>query len=467
MANLIDLAKGYLTSAAVGRLSSVLGEDQSNTQKALDGSLPAVLGGLIQRSNDTNGTDSLLDLIRSNAGTVPTTGTAASTSGNWLENIGDLFDGNPNNNNNLMSMGTGLLSSIFGNNTSGIANAISSYGGVKSSSASSILGLAASVLMSVLSRRVQSDGLNGAGLSSLLNDQKDHVRSAMPSGLGSLLAGLPGMGLLSGWFGKDRDERRMASSEYVAPAAAAATSRVVREEEPVRPVGVAHDEKERSSGLARLLPWLGLLLLALLGWYLLRSCDKKPDTTGVVADTVATSMGDIENAVDAKIDTLGEDIAAATARLGAMSRVDLPDGIAIDYPERGMETNLLAFIKDQNRAIDKDTWFNFDRILYKFGTTQLVPGSEDQIQDMAAILKAYPNVDLKLGGYTDSIGGEDGNMKLSQQRANVVKAELVKLGIAANRLSAEGYGEQHPVADNATPEGRAQNRRIAVRVTKK
>ena len=144
MANLIDLAKGYLNNAAVGRLSSMLGEDQTNTQKALDGSLPAVLGGLIHRSNENSGTDSLLDLIRSNANAYPTAG--STTSSNWLENIGDLFDGNPNNN-NLMSLGTGLLSSIFGNNTSGIANAVSSYSGVKSSSASSLLGLAASCLL--------------------------------------------------------------------------------------------------------------------------------------------------------------------------------------------------------------------------------------------------------------------------------------------------------------------------------
>jgi OmpA-OmpF porin, OOP family len=76
-------------------------------------------------------------------------------------------------------------------------------------------------------------------------------------------------------------------------------------------------------------------------------------------------------------------------------------------------------------------------------------------------------MEIKLGGYTDNTGDSVNNVKLSQQRAEAAKAELVSRGIDAKRLSAEGYGPMHPVADNATEEGRARNRRIDVRVTKK
>ena len=86
---------------------------------------------------------------------------------------------------------------------------------------------------------------------------------------------------------------------------------------------------------------------------------------------------------------------------------------------------------------------------------------------MGAILKAFPNVHIKLGGYTDNTGDKTANMKLSQDRANTVMGELVKLGVAPARLGAEGYGDQFPVGDNATEEGRQQNRRIAMRVAKK
>jgi outer membrane protein OmpA-like peptidoglycan-associated protein len=86
---------------------------------------------------------------------------------------------------------------------------------------------------------------------------------------------------------------------------------------------------------------------------------------------------------------------------------------------------------------------------------------------MVEILKAYPTVHLKIGGYTDNVGDPAANFKLSDERAKSVRNEMIKMGVEPSRLLAEGYGEQYPVASNDTEEGRAQNRRIAVRVTKK
>jgi outer membrane protein OmpA-like peptidoglycan-associated protein len=86
---------------------------------------------------------------------------------------------------------------------------------------------------------------------------------------------------------------------------------------------------------------------------------------------------------------------------------------------------------------------------------------------MVAILKAYPAVKVKIGGYTDNVGAPAANLRLSQERADAVKQAIVHDGVGANRIVAEGYGEQHPVADNTTEGGRAQNRRIALRVTAK
>jgi K(+)-stimulated pyrophosphate-energized sodium pump len=76
-------------------------------------------------------------------------------------------------------------------------------------------------------------------------------------------------------------------------------------------------------------------------------------------------------------------------------------------------------------------------------------------------------VKLKVGGYTDNTGNEQANMALSQKRAEAVKTALVNMGVKADRLDAEGYGPQYPVATNDTEEGRAQNRRISVRVMAK
>ena len=117
--------------------------------------------------------------------------------------------------------------------------------------------------------------------------------------------------------------------------------------------------------------------------------------------------------------------------------------------------------------IDRETWFSFDRLEFATDSPALLPGSAEQLRNIAEILKAYPNVSVKIGGYTDNIGDPTRNMKLSTDRATNTMNEIAKLGIAPSRLAAEGYGEQHPVADNSTEEGRQRNRRIAIRVTKK
>ncbi len=72
-----------------------------------------------------------------------------------------------------------------------------------------------------------------------------------------------------------------------------------------------------------------------------------------------------------------------------------------------------------------------------------------------------------IGGYTDNTGNADGNVKLSADHAKNVMMELVILGVAAKRLTAEGYGDKNPVATNETEEGRAQNRRISISVREK
>lgn len=132
----------------------------------------------------------------------------------------------------------------------------------------------------------------------------------------------------------------------------------------------------------------------------------------------------------------------------------------------GVENKLIDFIKS-GEAVSKDKWFSFDRLLFETGKSTLKPESQEQLKNVAEIMKAFPSVEIKIGGYTDNVGDPAANMKLSDDRAKNVMAELVKLGVAENRMKAEGYGEQHPVADNKTAEGRQQNRRIDIRVTKK
>ncbi|HEY8142854.1 MAG TPA: OmpA family protein [Kofleriaceae bacterium] len=91
---------------------------------------------------------------------------------------------------------------------------------------------------------------------------------------------------------------------------------------------------------------------------------------------------------------------------------------------------------------------------------QLAPGSSAVLDETVAMLAKFPTVRIEISGHTDSSGDEQKNRDLSQQRADAVRAYLVKRGVAESRLESKGYGPQFPIGNNATPEGRAQNRRV-------
>ena len=71
-----------------------------------------------------------------------------------------------------------------------------------------------------------------------------------------------------------------------------------------------------------------------------------------------------------------------------------------------------------------------------------------------------PEMKIEVGGHTDNVGSADANLKLSRERAQAVMAALAERGVAAGRLTAKGYGQTVPVADNRTEDGRAKNRRV-------
>jgi OOP family OmpA-OmpF porin len=97
---------------------------------------------------------------------------------------------------------------------------------------------------------------------------------------------------------------------------------------------------------------------------------------------------------------------------------------------------------------------------FKTNSAELNATAEAILDDVAESLRANPEVNVDISGYTDSTGSDAYNLKLSQGRADSVMRYLVSKGVAASRLTAKGYGEAKPVADNATPEGRARNRRV-------
>lgn len=154
------------------------------------------------------------------------------------------------------------------------------------------------------------------------------------------------------------------------------------------------------------------------------------------------------------------------ADLGEFTEHTLPDGNVIDIPEKGIENKLLSFIRS-DKPVDSELWFSFDRLSFEKNSAILRPDSNEQLSNIVKIMNAYPEVRLKLGGYTDNSGTAEVNNKLSGERAETVRQALTDKGVSAERLDAKGYGSLFPIAPNDTEENRAKNRRIDIQVIRK
>tara|TARA_R100000908_G_scaffold65120_1_gene51980 strand:- start:8211 stop:9116 length:906 start_codon:yes stop_codon:yes gene_type:complete len=114
------------------------------------------------------------------------------------------------------------------------------------------------------------------------------------------------------------------------------------------------------------------------------------------------------------------------------------------------------------RPTDRGLVLTLGDVLFDFGQATLKTGSMQSTDQLAKFLKEYPERNILIEGFTDSIGSEAFNQSLSAQRAENVKNALMSKGIQSDRIRTFGYGTQHPVASNATEEGRRQNRRVEV-----
>lgn len=402
--DLLGLVKEQFTSSIVSKISSFLGESTENTNAALGSALPAILGGVMQKASTVQGASDLLSTIRTGG-----------YDGGVLDNLGGLL-GDVKSTSTLASLGSSFLGSLFGDKLGDLTGLISNVSGIKIGSASSLLGLVAPILMNVLGKKVTTQGLSTSGLANLLMSQKDVVKAALPAGIGSIL----NVGALGDFLGN-----------------------------PKVAVTNAFEAKEDNKKPNSWLPWLllgGLLLGALYYW---KSCRNNEEST--VAQTTTESVATVDS--------------AATQVISSLKKT-LSTGVELNFGEKSIENELISFIEDKSKPVDKTTWFNFRDLRFETGSAVIDSTSMQEVRNIAEILKAYP-IDLKIGGYTDNVGKEATNQKLSADRATSVVNALVAMGIDAKRLDPEGYGSQFPVASNDTEEGKAQNRRIAVRVTKK
>ena len=152
-------------------------------------------------------------------------------------------------------------------------------------------------------------------------------------------------------------------------------------------------------------------------------------------------------------------VGTAGTLAGTFART-LPGNVNITIPAAGSAEDRLSLYLASAAAGATNVTFNFDRIAFDSDSAVLTPESNEQLDNIATILRAYPRAHVTITGHTDNVGSEAANLALSRERANAVAARLTAIGVSSDRVQAVGYGGQKPVADNSTEAGRGQNRRV-------
>lgn len=323
--------------------------------------------------------------------------------------LGSLFPG-----------GWDRIQRMFAGNAGVVVSQLANSSGLKPGSVQGLLGMLMPLSLAVLGRHAQDANLVPQTLPAFMANQKESITAALPAGLSS------GRGV---------------------------TGQKVPE-----PVRLETPPPVSSPGPAKrgAVSWLPLVLLLGLGaiaivWYWDNRGKKTMVQSKMKEETPATAP------------------AQAPPSVRQYTQVRLVNGTLINAYKGGVEDGLVACLDNAACVAGKDKWFDFDNINFETGSAQLTAESKAQVQNLVAILNAYPKAKVKIGGYTDKVGADAANLKLSQQRADAVLVAIRGAGAnSAQLLGAEGYGSQFARAAATAPdEERSKDRRIAVQLAEK
>lgn len=182
---------------------------------------------------------------------------------------------------------------------------------------------------------------------------------------------------------------------------------------------------------------------------------------GLAASGCATKnfVRDQVAVVDGRVANVDQRVSSVDTRVGDVdAHVTRVEGTAGEALERAKAAGKLAEGKFLYEVVLSD-----DSVKFPLNASQLSPEAEQRLSELAQRLKGEnKNVYLEIQGHTDATGAPAYNERLGEERAEAVRRYLNKQQIALNRMATVSYGEDEPVADNKTREGRAQNRRVAI-----
>ena len=419
---ILELAKSYLGDNFAQNASTHLNESQEGIQKSLGAIVPTIFAAISQRSDDNSFMSSVFSLAKN----IFTNGS--------MNNLANVFGSNQSA---FATQAGTFVSNLFGNSFHSIIEKISSFAGISSGSVRDLFEASSVATLGSVGRNAVENGATVDSIVDYFQKGKDDFLSAVPASLGI------------GWLLTNINSSVTGSPDAHYP-----------KDENVNEMYKDHEREEKKSGSKFLLPLLLAIIGGVLLLFLIRTCNKADDThTTSEEDSVMLTGTDT---------TLTRTDTAVLARETLV--VTLPSGATLNAYKGGIEEQIVTFLKSSEYDVAtndqlKERWFNFDNINFEFGTANLTSDSKVQLDNLMAILKEFSQAKIKVGAYTDKVGEEAANLKLSQSRADAVKNALA--GVGTQVVGAEGYGEQFAtVPETASDKEREADRKTAIRFEK-
>lgn len=404
MAKIYENIGSLIKTARLSSAAATLGETEQKVSSSVDIILPALLARLLKKGNTPE--------IR---GVVEEAGKLK-----MFKDYDRIWDGNGIFGDK--NMGVRMENQLLGVSNPEFYSAVGTMTGIGKDKANRLTTWVAGTIAAYLGEKSASK-TSYAEILSELGSEKSELRKDIPANFANIL----GLGSVLGVSANPHDIGRK----------------------------IAPPEKKKSYWWLWLLLAIALLVI-IFSW---RSCrEKRVNTTETTAVT--------EEPAPVKT--------ADTRPLGSNEvRFTLPDGSRITAFKGGCEECVINFLNSDRfkNATENElarTWFEFDNIKYEHNSaTEFMPGSERQVSNLAAILKNYPNLKIRIGAFADATGSRAVNYQITEMRAANIKKAFEKAGVDASRVSTEGFGKTFAeVAASAPDSERARDRDIALRFTR-
>ena len=405
--DILSLIKDKLTDTVIEKVSNFLGEHPENIGSALNSAVPIVLGGIVRNASNDEDTAKVMDVLKDGGHT-----------GEILDDLPNLL-GNFDKTQLLITIGSNIFNHFTGNKSNAIVEKLSSLTGIRKTSASSLVGLAAPLVLGALGKVVAKEGLGVSGLTKLLSDQRESVFGALPPAIANQLN-----------FKSDTNAGQTSNE--------------------AKPKEIKNDTTQ-SRGFLRWIPWvlIGLLFLAGLAYFWKYRKSTKvinpvTDTVGVLPKQDSTYVNDAPFTPPPS-DTIGvvvttetpkvketksvEKIEKETKKVEKSSKTDFVEEKTKETPKTDIFDSNTSNISVSEQLKTNKSWIGLSA---DFKKNSAEMSSKSGLDDVVKFLKTNKKAKIIIAGGSQSTGGT-----LAEDRAYAVRDALLERGIAESRVSAQ------------------------------